>query len=187
MCVVYTILTGVWSAEYNNTDIPFNSPRFLPDGLLLTGGGVKRTQIATWTVLITIAKPYEIAGLHTKLDFFKTTIEKLRGVHEMANDTIGDWKMRIAEIEETMARPTPQVHRDRRGLLNVFGYLSKTVFGTATDADVQAVKRQLRTFGKLNHQFVLTVSELLNIVNHTHDQLISILFLYKNIVNKWRM
>ena len=90
MCVVYTILTGVWSAEYNNTDIPFNSPRFLPDGLFLTGGSVKRTQIATRTVLITIAKPYEIAGIHTKLDFFKTTIDKLRGVHEMANDNIGD-------------------------------------------------------------------------------------------------
>ena len=72
-----------------------------------------------------------------------------------------------------MTRPTPQVHRDRRGLLNVFGYLSKTVFGTATDADVQAVKHQLRTFGKLNHQVVHTVSELLTIVNHTRDQLIS--------------
>ena len=167
MCVVYTILTGVWSAEYNTTDISFNSPRFLPDGLLLTGGGDTRTQIATWTVLITIARPYEIAGLHTKLDFFKTTIEKLRGVHEMANDTIVDWKIRIAEIEETMTRPTPRVHRDRRGLLNVFGELSKTLFGTATDEDVQAVKRQLRIFGKINHQVVHTVSELLTIVNHT--------------------
>ena len=173
MCVVYTILTGVWSADYNTTDISFNSPRFLPDGLLLTGGGDTRTQIATWTVLITIARPYEIAGLHTKLDFFKTTIEKLRGVHEMANDTIVDWKIRIAEIEETMTRPTPRVHRDRRGLLNVFGDLSKTLFGTATDEDVQAVKRQLRIFGKINHQVVHTVSELLTIVNHTHDQLIS--------------
>ena len=86
----------------------------------------------------------------------------------MANDTIDDWKTRIAEIEETMTRPTPQVHRNRRGLLNVFGDLSKTLFGTATDADVQAVKRQLR-----NHQIVHTVSELLIIVNHTHVQLIS--------------
>ena len=141
MCVVYTILTCVWSAEFNNTDIPFNSSRFLPDGHLLTGVGVTRTQVATWTVLITIAKHYEIPGLHTKLDFFKTTIEKLRGSHEMANDTIVDWKMRIAEIEETMSRPTPQVHRNRRGLLNDFGDLSKTVFGTATNVDVQAVKR----------------------------------------------
>ena len=173
MCVVHTILTGVWSAEYNNTDISFNSPRFLPDGLLLTGGGVTRTQVATWMVLITIAKPYEIARFHTKLDFFKTTTEKLRGVHEMANDTIIDWKMPIAEIEETMTRPTPRVPREMRGLLNVFGDLSKTVFGTTTDADVQAVKRQLRTFGKLNHQVVHTVSELLTIENDTHDQLIS--------------
>ena len=70
-------------------------------------------------------------------------------------------------------RPTPRVHRDRRGLLNVFGDLSKTLFGTATDEDVQAVKRQLRIFGKINHQVVHTVSELLTIVNHTHDQLIS--------------
>ena len=75
MCVVYTILTGVWSAEYNTTDISFNSPRFLPDGLLLTGGGDTRTQIATWTVLITIARPYEIAGLHTKLDFSKQLLK----------------------------------------------------------------------------------------------------------------
>ena len=173
MCVVYTILTRVWSAEYNNTDIPFNSPRFLPDGLLLTGGGVTRNQVATWTVLITIAKPYEIPGLRTKLDFFKTTIAQLRGVHELANDTILNWNLRIAEIEETMTRPTTPVHRDRRGLLNVFGDLSKTVFGTATDADVQEVKRQLRNFGKLNRQVVHSVSELLTIVNHTHDQLIS--------------
>ena len=59
-------------------------------------------------------------------------IEQLRGVHEIANDTIINWKMRIAEIEETMTRPTTPVHRDRRDLLNVFGDLSKPIFGTAT-------------------------------------------------------
>ena len=100
-------------------------------------------------------------------------IEQLRGVHEIANDTIINWKMRIAEIEETMTRPTTPVHRDRRDLLNVFGDLSKKKFGTATYADVKEVKRQLRNFGKLNRQVVHSVSELLTIVNHTHDHSIS--------------
>ena len=69
-------------------------------------------------------------AINSKSDLWRTAL--LRGVHEIANDTIINWKMRIAEIEETMARPTTPVHRDRRDLLNVFGDLSKPIFGTAT-------------------------------------------------------
>ena len=89
---------------------------------------------------------------------FQTIIEPLRSVHELANDTIINWNMRGASIKETVARPKPQVHR--RGLLNVFGDLSKAVFGTATDAHVPEVKLQLRDFGNLNHKVVHSVSVL---------------------------
>ena len=171
MCVAYTLIVCVRSADYTGTDITFNSPRFLPDGLLVTGGHATRTQIATWVVLMTIAAPPELPDLQTKLTRFKTTIDNLRGVHDLANETIIGWDIRIAEIEDEMHHPDSNGHRDRRGLFNAFGDLSKAMFGTATDADVQEVKNQLRTFGATNSRVVHYVSKLITVVNHTHDQL----------------
>ena len=61
--VFYTlmILTAsmavVMSADYDRTDIRFNESRFLPDGLLVTGGDEIRSHVATWVVLITISNP----------------------------------------------------------------------------------------------------------------------------------
>ena len=171
MCVAYALIACVRSADYTGTNITFNSPRFLPDGLLVTGGQDTRNHIATWVVLMTIATPSELPDLQTKLTRFKNTIDNLRGVHDLANETISGWDIRIAEIADTMHRPGSSAHRDRRGLFNAFGDLSKALFGTATDADVQEVKNQLRAFGATNRKVVHYVSKLITVVNHTHVQL----------------
>ena len=42
------LMTVVLSADYDRTDIRFNEPRFLPDGLLVTGGDETRSHVATW-------------------------------------------------------------------------------------------------------------------------------------------
>ena len=159
MCVAYALIACVRSADYTGTNITFNSPRFLPDGLLVTGGQYTRNHIATWVVLMTIATPSELPDLQTKLTRFKNTIDNLRGVHDLANETISGWDIRIAEIDDTMHRPASSAHRDRRGLFNAFGDLSKALFGTATDADVQEVKNQLRAFGATNRKVVRSLRE----------------------------
>ena len=98
-------------------------------------------------------------------------IDNLRGVHDLANETIIGWDIRIAEIDDAMHLPDSDGHRDKRGLFDAFGDLSKAMFGTATDADVQEVRDQLRTFGATNSRVVHYVSKLITVVNHTHDQL----------------
>ena len=50
-------------------------------------------------------------------------------------------------------------------------YQRPCLFGTATDADVQEVKNQLRAFGATNRKVVHYVSKLITVVNHTHVQL----------------
>ena len=41
------LMTVVLSADYDRTDIRFNEPRYLPDGLLVTGGEETRCHVAT--------------------------------------------------------------------------------------------------------------------------------------------
>ena len=51
------LMTGVLSADYDRTSIRFNEPRFLPSGLVVTGGDETRSHVATWVVLIAISNP----------------------------------------------------------------------------------------------------------------------------------
>ena len=56
--------------------------------------------------------------------------------------------------------------REKRYIINLFGVISKTLFGTATDADVLECKRQVHLVG------VHSVSQMLSFINQTCDQLV---------------
>ena len=152
---ILIILTTVGTSdEYVEADLCYNDPRFLPDGLIVVGGSDTKRFVANWQVLITIATPTEISGLRQKLARLKMILNNLRSVHEVANAT---------------SLPNLQCTGERRRLLDVFGELQKALFGTATDSDVRECKRQLRLFGKVNQH---SVSEMISIVNSTHDQVL---------------
>ena len=64
------------------------------------------------------------------------------------------------------------VPREKRGIINLFGVISKTLFGTATDADVLECKRQVHLVGRMTEQVVNSVSQMLSVINQTCDQLV---------------
>lgn len=167
--VVYALMIVVLAGDYARKDIRLNEPRFLADGLLVTGADDTRNHVATWVVLITITAPSEISGLRQKLEQFKTAILRLRAVREFNNQSMESWSDRLAEIEQAMYVPQP-TGRQRRGLLNIFGQISKTLFGVATDDDVLECKRQIRQVGRLNQRIVHSVSQMLSVINQTHVQ-----------------
>ena len=121
-----TLTTVVTCDEYAEADLRYNDTRFLPDGLIVLGGSDTKRFVANWHVLITIAIPTAISGMRQKLPRFKTILNNLRSVHEVANATSDAWNLRIVEIEDNVYSPQSPVHRERRGLLDVFGELSKT-------------------------------------------------------------
>ena len=98
--VLIILTTVVTCDEYAETDLRYNAPRFLPDGLIVLGGSATKRFVANWQVLITVATPTVIPGLRQKLARFKTIINNLRSVHEVANATSDDSNLRIAEIED---------------------------------------------------------------------------------------
>lgn len=64
--VIYVLITVVHAADYPRKDIRLNKPRFLTDGLLVSGEDDRCNQVSTWVVLITITVPTEIPRLQPK-------------------------------------------------------------------------------------------------------------------------
>ena len=62
--------------------------------------------------------------------------------------------------------------REKRGIIILFGVISKTLFGTATDADVLECTRQVHLVGRMTERVVHSVSQMLSVINQTCDQLV---------------
>ena len=62
--------------------------------------------------------------------------------------------------------------REKRGIIILFGVFSKTLFGTATDADVLECTRQVHLVGRMTERVVHSVSQMLSVINQTCDQLV---------------
>ena len=107
-----------------------------------------------------------------KLQRFKTVINELRAVHELTNETTDAWDLQIDDIERTMYTYHAPVPREKRGIINLFGVISKTLFATATDADVLECKRQVHLVGRMTERVVHSVSQMLPVINQTCDQLV---------------
>ena len=63
------------------------------------------------------------------------------------------------------------VPKEKRGIINLFGDISKTLFGTATDTDVFECKRQVRLFSRMTER-VHYGNQMLSVINQMHDQLV---------------
>ena len=81
------------------------------------------------------------------------------------------WEQRIADIEATMATPQslPKT-RIKRGLFNFVGEIGATLFGTATENQVEELKRQIVKAQRTNRRIVHTTYELILVVNQTRAE-----------------
>ena len=170
--LLYRSISLVLAYDYNTTDIPLNVPRFLPDGILVTGGEPTRNHVATWVVLITINPPAAIPGLKQKLDSFKTVISNVNYFHGMDNATIDAWTIRLNDIEDALLPARTDARRAKRGLLNVVGELSRSLFGTATESDVAECRRQIELLRTRDRRVTHSVSQMLSVVNQTHTAVV---------------
>ena len=168
--VVLVIVSAV--AQLDRTQIHFNDPQILPDGILVLNDGETQRHAATWTILISLDAPKTEEGLRLALHQIRTVITSLQDHRSALNSTRKQWESRIQEIEDAMidymSERTP---RTRRGLLNIVGQISQKLFGTATEEQVNECRRLINqmdiTDKKINH----SVTNLITIINQTHDQL----------------
>jgi len=83
------------------------------------------------------------------------------------NATIDAWRYRLNDIEDALLPTRSDARRKRRGLLDVVGQLSHSLFGAATDSDVEC-KRQIEILRTRDRRVFHSVSHIIPIVNQTH-------------------
>ena len=144
------------------------TPTSIPDGILVTGGDDTRAHIATWTVLVTLDVPTLEVSLLPKLSFFQRALRSHHAYSGISNETKNIWNERSENLKATINR-RPTIHRTRRGLLNIIGTLSNTLFGTATEDEVFETRKQIDLLTKKNNQIVHVARQLITIVNQTNE------------------
>ena len=144
------------------------TPTSIPDGILVTGGDDTRAHIATWTVLVTLDVPTLEVSLLPKLFFFQRALRSHHTYSGISNETKNIWNERIENLKATINR-RPATHRTRRGILNIIGTLSNTLFGTATEDEVFEIRKQIDLLTKKNNQIVHVARQLITIINQTNE------------------
>ena len=164
-----------WLAVCNATQWPFtlkdNIPHQLSDGLLITRDSDINVRKGTYTVLVVIDAPQPEPRLAERLFDLRAVIRELGKHQNYSRTTHNVWEQRIADIEATMATPQSlPITRIKRGLFNFVGEIGATLFGTATEDQVEELKRQIVKAQRTNRRIVHTTYELISVVNQTRAE-----------------
>jgi hypothetical protein len=110
----------------------------VPYGVLALEEGEARVQVGSYDVAILREHPKET------LDKLKPLQHELRQLIEvLKTHDLAQARIFTRRLELLRSSRTGSTKRRRRGLLNVVGELSKTLFGTATEDDVARVRDKL--------------------------------------------
>ena len=143
-----------------------------PDGVLATVHGQVRVVAGKWTVLVMLDLPRTPAGLVEEIEQAYIYVNKCR-----VDDSVKvSWKNRLARIEQDLPNPRGPAasaesplakHRSARGLLDPIGTLVHSIFGLATSAEVDDIKRVIGTLHQDDAAIVNRLDEFTTIVNRT--------------------
>ena len=146
---------------------------FEKDGVEVTLQGETQIITGAWTVAVVITPPAQ--------PHIEPFISKLEDCISQSIDfdlqtNIELWGQRLLRVRELLTHPHPTQHikpvetkyikkRSKRGLLNFIGKISRTLFGTATEDQVNDLRRVVNRL--VSHRSVLTheVSDLISVVN----------------------
>ena len=167
--VCFVVCTGTFYA----TAVSPSGSLFSKDGVEVTLKGEARMITGAWTVAVVLTPPTtpRLKSYIAALDeFFAQAVE-----NDMAS-FLDEWGPRLNRVRKLLAHPYPTQHikpvtspykqrRSKRGLFDFVGSLSRTLFGTATVADVNSLKdvvnRLIADRSALSHE----VSDLISVVN----------------------
>lgn len=143
--------------------------RKLPDGLLVARGEDLLTEVASWTVVVTLDVPPLPTELEHRLKAIEGALDHLNPqIH--ASEKEG-WTARLQRIKMQL-RPSflhggRHHRRVARGLFNFIGILSEHLFGTASEAEVRQTRQMIQKVNSNNQAVYHVVQELTTVVNQS--------------------
>ena len=144
----------------------------IPDGLIVTKNENVRTVATEYEVLIVIQPPVWPPELTKAIARVRRRANDMTGPAMLTREDTSMWLKRLDRLKPTLDASDSStnfriVTRQKRGLINFVGKISKTLFGTATSEDVERIGRILQQSSKEQSKIVHRVNDLLTIVNHS--------------------
>ena len=134
------------------------SDLFTSDGVLVLPLRDARIVSANWRVIVTLHPP-EMLPMSAWVGAIRKNIADYPTLTDAS--TRAWWIVRLRRLDGLATRQG----RGKRAILGFMGKLSKLIFGTATEADVEDVKRVLNNIGNQEQDLIHNVNELWSMVN----------------------
>ena len=165
---VLAVIVSLAGVKASNQGVAIND---LSQGIEVEQEGPLWSWDATWNVLVMVSEP------HSREEMVNFTInlnQILDSKREVVGDTIYEsWKRRISKMKkEAEARQENGKKRKRRGIFNFVGNIANTLFGVATEEQIQTVQHLLEKSEEGRNKIVHQVNSLLSLQNHTREVLI---------------
>ncbi|ELT98950.1 hypothetical protein CAPTEDRAFT_205666 [Capitella teleta] len=143
------------------------------DGVVVQDRGIAHTQSGDVTVYVSI--PYiDRDSLRTSIssivdDAMRTlnTIAFLRNGSEIGEVTVQVLRKRLERVRVNS-------RRSKRGLFNIFGSIGKSLFGVATDEDLQALQKTVTEHQGQMTDFVTAHNRLIGVVNKMNSEILGL-------------
>ena len=149
----------------------------IPDGLELIVDQHCFVIAGEWTVLISIDEPQPPPELNHFFESLQTAIRR----NTLLGEYMYGWINRLRALRKAVKNPRhwwrthqPPVHihrRQRRALVDMVGHTFKFLFGTATEDEVEDIKRLVHTLADDQGHVMTLMDEFTTVVNHTYDEI----------------
>ena len=154
------------------------------DGILMEKNIPVRMKLVDWRITLVVDDPCPelIKYLSTELLMFKGFLDNLDSSHS-SEDFIHTpyWYGEIESVQREIKMFSNG--RPRRAVFDFVGKISQSLFGTATEEDIQFIKSKISKQNLVIENLVHFQDDLLTIVNVTHEEIIDNRHAINKIIN----
>ena len=146
----------------------------LNDGILVNKKEDVRTLALQYEVIITIQPPTWPPDVLTAIQQLRGRVVDVMTIHTLNIEDRTNWLSRLDMMLHKVSKNLTMnivYNRHKRSLFGVIGKLSKSLFGTATEGDVQRIATVLQQNSNAQNKVIHQVNELLTIVNHSNAEI----------------
>ena len=146
----------------------------LNDGILVNKKEDVRTLALQYEVIITIQPPAWPTDVLTAIQQLRERVVDVMTIHTLNIEDRTNWLSRLDMMLHKVSKNVTMnivYNRHKCSLFGVIGKLSKSLFGTATEEDVQRIATVLQQNSNTQNKVIHQVNELLTIVNHSNAEI----------------
>lgn len=153
----------------------------MEDGVMMKKDVEIKTKALQWNVLVVLEDSTTDIRVHIEeqLRKFDTTLATIP-LSMKRKVNVPSWERQLARVKNSLNQSASNsstvmkgaAKRNKRGLLDFVGMVSKTLFGVATDAEVQSLQQKVEQNRHNAQHIVQLQEEMLTIVNATHEEVV---------------